>query len=345
MYITGKSNRKRWALFISIALICLIWIASGNNSPHTCTIFTAVQGETVLFGDNFDYHEKDLVIGFYPPSAIGYGSVHFGYQKDGGQSYQRIVNDQGLAWAVNSIPRTKLNPDPEKPYSYIENEFLYTISKKAATVDEVMHIAQDFNFGEYMIVQIHIADANGDAVVISPGPDSEITFTRKSNGDGYLLSTNFNLAIPEKGPTDFRWDTASSMLDSLQNSNKFTPEFAGEILNAVHLKTLTTYTLQSNVIDLKNGDIYIYYMSQYEQAVKLNIAEELAKGQRVIDTRSLFPKDIIESGDTSYHAFEHRFFTAIAIVLSSGLALIVGMLVLVLRKFMSRKISQTRDGI
>jgi hypothetical protein len=38
-------------------------------------MFTAVQGEAVLLGDNFDYHQGDLVIGFYPSSSKGYGSI------------------------------------------------------------------------------------------------------------------------------------------------------------------------------------------------------------------------------------------------------------------------------
>ena len=302
--------------------IFLTWFVLEITKPHSCTIFTAVQGETVLFGDNWDYHEGELVIGFYPPSTNSYGSVHFGYQDGERQSYQRAVNDQGLAWAVNSIPKGKLNLHPELPYSYIEDEFLYTILKKAATVEEALQIAQKFDFGDSMIAQIHIADISGDAVVIDPGLDGEIAFTRKPAGDGYLLSTNFNLAIPEKGPVDFRWDTATSMLETLGKSQTLTPEFGGEILNAVHLRTLTTHTLQSNVIDLKNGDIYIYYMSQYDEAVKLNIDDELAKGNRVIETRSLFSDEIAKAGDASYHAFETRFRVALVVVILVGLGLV-----------------------
>ena len=312
------------------------WFVLESNKPNSCTIFTAVQGETVLFGDNFDYHEGDLVIGFFPPSAAGYGSVHFGYLVGEGpnsyQSYQRVVNDQGLAWAVNSIPNSKLNPHPEKPYAYGDNGFHYTISKEAANVEEAIQIAQEFNFGDSMKVQIHIADASGEAVVIGPGRDGEITFTRKPAGEGYLISTNFNLVIPKKGPVDFRWDTATSMLNSLGKSQTLTPEFAGDILKAVHLKTLTTHTLHSNVIDLKNGDIYIYYMSQYDEAVKLNIDEELAKGQRVIETRSLFSDEIAEAGDASYNAFETRFFAAIAIVILTSLGLVGGGVIWIVKK-------------
>ncbi len=287
--------------------------------------FTAVQGETVLFGDNFDYHEADLVIGFYPASAEGYGSVHFGYQTDNdskaGQSYSRAVNEKGLAWAVNSIPNGSLTPHPEKMYSHAGDNYLYTIIKRASSVDEAIRIAGYFDFGDRMGVQIHIADAIGDAVVVSPGRDGEIAFTRKQEGDGYLLSTNFNLAIPEKGPVDFRWDTAGKMLNEINQEHGLNPEFIGEILNTVYLKTLTTYTLHSNVIDLKNSDIYIYYMSQYNQAVKLNLAEELAKGQHVVETRDLFPKEIVEAGDAAYHQFEIKFRLAQISVILIGLVL------------------------
>lgn len=317
------------------------WFVLESTKPHSCTIFTAVQGGTVLFGDNWDYHEGDLIIGYFPPSTEGYGSIHFGYMEGEGSdsytSYQRAVNDQGLAWAVNSIPKGKLNPHPEKPYSYTEDEFLYTILKKAVTVEEAIRIAQKFDFGDSMIAQIHIADASGNAVVIGPGRDGEIAFTRKPAGESYLLSTNFNLAIPEKGPVDFRWDTASSMLNSLSESQTLTPEFAGEILNAVHLRTLTTHTLHSNVIDLKNGDIYIYYMSQYDEVVKLNIADELAKGQRVIEVRSLFPSDIAEAGDASYRSFETRFRVVQVAVILLGLGIVILGFTIAIRKIGKRK--------
>jgi hypothetical protein len=320
------------------------WIVHASLIPHSCTIFTAVQGKTVLFGDNFDYHERDLVIGFYPPSAAGYGSVHFGYLVGSGPdaypSYQRAVNDQGLAWAVNSIPRARLIPHPEKAYDYIEDEFLYTILKQAATVDDAVRIARMFDFGNVMIVQIHIADASGEAVVISPGRDGEIAFTRKPAGDGYLLSTNFNLAIPEKGPVDFRWDTATEKLDKLRASQTLTPEFAADILEAVHLRTLTTHTLHSNVIDLKNGEIYIYYMSQYNQVVKINIAGELALGQRVVETRSLFPAETSQVGDTSYQRFESRFRLVQAAVILICLVLLGCLIVLVPEKLFGCKLRQ-----
>ncbi len=275
----------------------------------------------------------------------GYGSVHFGYQKGEVQSYQRAVNDKGLAWAVNSIPNAELNPHPEKPYSYANDEYLYTILKQAATVEEALRIAQFFDFGDSMTVQIHIADASGDAVVIGPGPDEEVAFTRKPAGNGYLLSTNFNLAT-KKGPVDFRWDTATSMLEMLGDGQTLTPDFAGEILDAVHLRTLTTHTLLSNVIDLKNGEIYIYYMSQYREPAILNIDEELAKGQRIVDARDLVSASTASDGDVSYKQFETRFFAAIIAVILTSLSLVVGSAIWIVRKLLGRNpILRVNSGI
>jgi hypothetical protein len=169
-------------------------------------------------------------------------------------------------------------------------------------------------------------------VVIGSGGDGEITFTRKSTNDDYLLSTNFNLAILEKGPVDFRYGTATTMLDKLIDSQALTPEYASEVLNALHWRALTNYTLFSNVIDVKNGEIYVYYMSQYNKAVRLNIADELAKGRRVVGARDLFSTSTAKAGDDIYHSFEIRFFAVIGAVILTGLALSVTGAMLTMRK-------------
>lgn len=331
---------------LALLTIFSTWFIFESAKPSSCTIFTAMQGETVLFGNNEDWHNPNPMIGFFPPSSIGFGSVHFGYRDSVGQvNFEGAVNDQGLAWDINSTPRFKLNPHPEKPYYLGAQNYLTTITKEAASVEEAILIAKEFSFGDSFEGQIHIGDAAGNAVVISAGPDGEIAFTRKAAGDGYLVSTNFNLAIPEKGPVDFRYDTATSMLEKLGASQALTPEFAAEILQAVHLKTLTTHTMYSNVYDLKDGNIYLYYMSQYDEVVKLNMAEELSKGQQIIEMRDLFTSGTVENGDASYQQFALRFrvaqFTAIAVMV----VMVAGVVVTVIKKLRRRqRLEDSRGG-
>ena len=329
--IEDKFHKR--GIWLQILIFTIIFIALayvyGYLPGKSCTIFTAVQGDTVLYGNSEDQHNPDPVIGFFPASDESYGSVHFGTRsEDGLVTFEGAVNDQGLAWDINSTPRTKLDPDynPNKPYYLGDDNYLTRITKEAATVEEAILLAAEYQFGESMNSQIHIADAAGDAVVISGGADGEITFTRKEPGNGYHLSTNFNLAQPEKGPVDFRWETARSMLDALEKGQSLTHQFAVTILDAVKLHTLTSYTLYSNVLDLKNNKIYLTYMSQFDEMAEIDLDEELAKGQRVVEMREFFSPETAQAGDAAFLRFAARFMLAKILVITILFLMIIGVM-------------------
>jgi hypothetical protein len=323
---------------VLVLVLAVLWQVAAYDPGKSCSIFTAVQGNVVLYGNSEDQHNPDPVLGFYPASSAGYGSVHFGVRFPDGQiNFEGAVNDQGLAWDVNSTPRFKLNPHREKPYYLGAQNYLTTITKEAASVEEAIRLAGDFGFGDSMECQIHIGDASGDAVVISAGADGEIAFTRKPAGDGYLLSTNFNLAQPERGPVDWRWETAEAKLDALRSGQPLTPAYARGILEAVHLRTLTSYTLYSNVIDLKNRRIFLHYMSQFDEVAEIDMAQELAKGKRVIEMRKLFSPSTAQAGDAAYRRFATRFAFAKIAVISAGLGLLLGMVILLVSRLRKRR--------
>lgn len=323
----------RYLVGIGLLLIFALWFTIDLTSNQTCTIITAAYKGTVLFANNEDWHSPDPLIGFYPASPERYGSIHVGFRhSDGSIEFGGAMNDHGLAWDVNGLPQSALKPHPEKPYSHETDNYLSTITKKAATVEDAIQIAYDFDFGDSMSLQIHIADASGDAVIISAGSNGEIAFTRKAAGDGNLVSTNFNLANPENGTKGWRYDTATSMLMEINVSGELSIEQIGGILEAVHLDTLTSYTLYSNIFDLKNGKIYLYYLSQYDELVDLDLTEELSKGERIVEMRDLFTSDTVDAGQAAYRRFETRFTLAIIAVVVAVLLLISGVAVFVIRK-------------
>jgi hypothetical protein len=327
--------RRDVIAFVAVFLLVLaaLWQVAAYDPGKSCTIFTAVQDDVVLFGNSEDQHNPNPILGFRPASADGYGSVHFGLRSPGGQiSFEGAVNDQGLAWDVNSTPRSKLNPHPERPFYLGTRNYLTTITKEAASVEEAIQIAADFDFGKSLASQIHIGDASGDAVVISAGADGETAFTRKAAGEGYLLSTNFNLAQPERGPVDWRWDAARTRLNALRSRERLTPAYARGILEAVHLRTLTSYTLYSNVVDLRNRRIYLHYMSQFDEVAEIDMAQELAKGQRVTEMRAFFSPATADAGDAAYRRFAARFTAAKITVITAGVALLLGLVFLLVRR-------------
>lgn len=261
--------------------------AISDAIPGSCTIFTASYGNTVLFGNNEDYTNPKTYYWVSPPSEGNYGGVYFGFDNF---SLQGGINEKGLSFDANALPKAPLNQHPELPEAPPE-WVAKTIMKKAATVEEAIDIAGRYkrdNWGIPLKYQIILADAKGDAVVISAGPDGELAFTRKKQGDGYLVSTNFNRANPENAYSYpcWRYNKAVEMLDKIEDENDLTVDYFKSILDSVHGESATNNTLYSNIFDLRNGIIYLYHWHQYDEVVKLNVAEQIERGfwcQRIAD--------------------------------------------------------------
>jgi hypothetical protein len=244
-----------------------------------------------------------------PPSEEGYGYIGVGYwepivwqgRDDVRLNPDGLMNDQGVVCDWNSVPLVSMNNHPEKPVFHLSLK----IAREAANVTEAIELAKNWNSGESLNGQLHVADASGDAVVIGPGPDGELAFTRKKQGNGYLISTNFNRAIPSQAnfyDSYDRYDTAETMLKGIKREEDLTANKMASILDAVHFEAWNCYTLYSYVFEPQNKSIYLYYMAQFDAPVKLNLMEELTKGKRWIKMENVFPGEIGKRGLAKYDA-------------------------------------------
>ncbi|MFX0112945.1 MAG: hypothetical protein ACFFB3_00205 [Candidatus Hodarchaeota archaeon] len=282
-----------------------------TDSEHggQCTIFTVVYGNIVLFGNNEDHYGTKLMVSVQPSSDEGYGYIGVGYWEPivwQGRINFRItpdglMNDQGVACDWNSVPPVSMNEHPEKPQFHLGQK----IAREAANVTEAIELAKNWNPGGSLNGQLHVADASGDAVIIGPGSDGELVFTRKRQGNSYLVSTNFNRAIPSQANSADaydRYDTAEEMLKEIKREEDLTVKRVTSILDVVHFEAWNCYTLYSYVFNPQNKTIYMYYMAQFDVPVKLNLMEELAKGDRWIKMENIFPPEIGERGLARYDA-------------------------------------------
>ena len=188
--------------------------------PGSCTIFTVSYGNTVLFGNNEDYHDYNTYYWSKPSGEGKYGGCYFGFDNffpQGG------INEKGLAYDFNALPRIPLNLHPELPES---DGFMAKIHETCATVEEAIAEARKHSWGSSIAWQMHLADATGDAAVMSGGLDGELVFTRKKEGDGFIVSTNFNRANPENTyPGSYpcwRYNTAVEMLAKIEDEHDLT---------------------------------------------------------------------------------------------------------------------------
>lgn len=274
---------------ITFFFIGLLLISSIDVSVTiACTIVTVSNGETVLFGGNEDQTSNSsfLVV----DTSGTFGVVYFATPwKQWPLARQMGINEMGLSYDCNWIPREELTPHPERNS---QSEWVVIkLMKEASTVEEVLSKIFTYNFGDSMEYQIHFADKSGNAAVIHPGADGELTYTRKPKGNGYLVSTNFNLAQLNKGNWSCsRYKAADKMLSKIKDQRDLTVEFMASVLNATHQdRLLGIKTLYSAIYDLKTLRIYLYYERQFNKPYVLDIKQELSKttGYRKISLKKM----------------------------------------------------------
>jgi hypothetical protein len=318
--------KKIFFALLGTALIILIWIAFKhaniekqilNPIPGFCTIFSAAIGDKVLFGNNEDGNNPNICYWTEPGDDENYGCFYLGFEND---ALQGGINEKGLCFDANSVPGSKLNPHAElpcppmapPPYEKYSIWAPVTILRKAATVEEAIKIASMYQRHNWdrkssiLSYQVNFADAKGDAVIISAGSDGELVFTRKKTEKKYLVSTNFNI-VNLKNPqvnSCWRYNKAVEMLDKMKNENDLTVDYFKTILDSVHLNETNSHTLYSNILDLRNGIIYLYYWHQFDEVVKLNVIEELGKGKKTVYLKDLFSQETINKAEAASKKYE-----------------------------------------
>lgn len=275
-----------------------------NPDPISCTIFTASYGDKVLFGNNEDWINPNTYYWVIPSSDENYGVVYFGFDNFWPQGG---INEKGLAFDVNALPRSPLNPHPERPK--VRNPF-YDFLKTCATVEEIIEKVKSYSWERSWKAQLHVADRTGNAVIISAGPNGEIAFTGKQKGDGYLVSTNFNRANPENGryPCS-RYNTTVAMLKKMQNEGTLTSDYFRSILDAVHVEGASVNTVYSNIFDLTNGIIYLYHWHHYDEVVELNVPKEVTRALSPTRIEDLFSQKTVDQASKEYRSYRKKITT------------------------------------
>ena len=269
-----------------------------------CTVLTVSQGNQVFFGGNDDYINRDSTYWVDPGGTGRYGAIYFGKP----DNIQQGFNEVGLAYDANGLAKAAVTSHPgRKPVYGGYTSYPIHILQECATVEEVIAWVQEHRWHEMMHDQLHFADATGDAVVISTGPDGKVAFTRKPAGDGFLVSTNFNLANPSKGGYPcWRHSRAEEMLSEIQDQDELTAERVASIMEAVHVEGPSGWTIYSLVADLRGGLVYVYFMFQYGAPIVLSIDEELAHPQPSRPLSELFPEDTQQRADQAYQRLMAR---------------------------------------
>ena len=283
----GKGNQMNTKLIVKTILIFIIWIVMVLTHPlaYACTAFMASDSDTVLVGNNEDYNIPHTRVWFIPAKSGQYGRVYFGYDcwyPGGG------MNDQGLFFDILLTETLEINSSIEKPL--FKGDIFDKFMAECATVKEVLDLFDSYHLEQMSDFHLLVVDRTGDSVII------ERDHTIRKTGS-YQVVTNFlqSQVGENKQPCEWykggciRYQTAEMML---KDRRAVSVEYFRNILEATHQHTLGTRTLYSNIYDLKNGLIYLYYLHNFDNEVIINLKEELKKGSHYYEIPSLYGKKV-----------------------------------------------------
>jgi len=310
----------------AISVLCAVLLSLFGTSPSeqvaadSCTVFAVSKDDAAFLASNEDYPVRDSYWWAAPPEEGRYGVVYLGLddlRPRGG------MNETGLCYDATGLPEAVLNRHFDRPRLSVH--FPVLALRECSTVDEVIALSGQYDWGRHMHYQVMFADASGDAVVISPGADGELAYTRKAEGDAYVVATNFNCADTKHGdyPCD-RFDTATLMLDAVQANGVLESELCGSILEHVGQTDPEAYTLYSSVYDTLNRQIHIYYMRQYDHVVVIGVSEVLARGEVVEPMSDLFPPEVVRHAHSQVPVsadYPWRMAATVALLFSAAMAI------------------------
>ncbi|MFX1283942.1 MAG: hypothetical protein ACFFB5_09815 [Promethearchaeota archaeon] len=165
------------------------------SQSRGCTIFTisSPDDKQVFFGSNEDHKYKYrniTAIWFKPGDNELFGAAYTGwyipdYQWEGCTWDELLMgglNSEGLCFDMNGVPASEVVINKSKPLWPSKCYTVYAL-EHCSTVEEVIELYRTYRFPDITpsSLQLHYADASGDAVVISIDTNGSLAFTRKNN--------------------------------------------------------------------------------------------------------------------------------------------------------------------
>jgi len=254
-------------------LLVFLYMIIQTIPTEACTVFSAARNGKILTAKNQDYHIIHTRMLLIPPQGNKYGVIYFGDQNPEGFCNTSGMNDQGLWYAGASVPeRSDIKNYYNKPT--IQGELCEKALEECATVEEVIEMYKKY-YSPHWNGHSLWTDKFGNSVVTEFSED-DVVFIR-SKGD-YQVATNFYLCdtTNARWHNCYRYDTANYMLE---NSDDISVDLFRSICDATHAEGKGP-TVLSTIHDLKTGNIFIYDFHNFDEVVKINLQEELKKGQQ-----------------------------------------------------------------
>lgn len=288
-----------------ISILTLLVIIHASTAL-ACTIISAKRESTVMLGGNKDLPPTNAFMVIDKRGKLGV--IYFATPwKQWSLAEHSGINEKGLCYDINWLPTEGLTAQPEKMR---QNEWVITkLMQEATTVEEVLEEIFKYNWGDSLSYQVHFADKSGDAVIISPGLDGQLTYSRRPVGSNYLISTNYNearrlraswlgLDVPYKLIFDSKYRDADEILTGLNSEHDLTVGVMVSVLKATHRNwwfntPLSIKTVYSTIFHPSKSLVYLYLNRQFDDPYIIDVQKQLkeSKSYKKISLADLVSRD------------------------------------------------------
>ena len=265
-------KKQPWAFGGAVGLFLLL-----VRPAAPCTIVMAAKNGVVLVGNNEDWRNPKMRYTVVPASPGRFGCLHFGFD-DGFP--QGGMNERGLFIDGNAVSPTGWKADPGK--SPLTHHPMLEILQTCATVADVRAYFEKTNVFPLSRARFPVADRDGHFLVVEYA-QGEVRFVTEP--DGFQISTNF-LRTDHPGE-DVPCNRFRLAVEMMKAADQLNASLIRGVLSATHQEGEFP-TLYSNIYDLKAGLVTVYFFHNFEEAVTLNLAEELKQGGRWVELASLY---------------------------------------------------------
>lgn len=256
-----KIKRGLFFLVFVAVLLCQ------TEGIMACTIFSVILDDgTVLACNNEDWmYYVGNTVKISAPDSESYGRVCF-YNS----SYvQGGMNEYGLFYDGASCPATEVPYDKEKKnLGYDLGEIALA---RCQTVKEAEEFFSDYNIPAIFYDHLFFADAFGNVAVFE-WMEGEFRVIWKDAEKNHQVITNFWLSDPTLGGYPCpRYDAAEEVL----STEKLSFELCKKVLNKTRQDWGDGGTLYSNICNLNEREVFLFYRGEAIQTYQFNLVDEL----------------------------------------------------------------------
>ncbi|HKM35740.1 MAG TPA: hypothetical protein VJY54_13510 [Lachnospiraceae bacterium] len=256
-----KIKRRLFFLVFVVVFLCQ------TQNVMACTVFSVTLDDgTVLSCNNEDWmYSIGNTVKISEPDSESYGRVCF-YNS----SYvQGGMNEYGLFYDGASCPATEVPYDKEKKdLGYDLGE---TALAKCKTVKEVEEFFSGYNIPNGFCDHLLFADALGNVAVFEWVEDKFHVIWKDAEKKHQVI-TNFWLSDPTLGGYPC---SRYNMVEEALSTEETTFELCESILNKAKQDWGDGGTLYSNICNLSEREVYLFYRGDQKQTYQINLINEL----------------------------------------------------------------------